>query len=186
MATQILFFLTRQDLLHVLKEFESRQRVHYVVAGSHKQPMIEDVHSLAEDPGAGVAVHGDAQRERAYLVAPAGTEIVVRAIPQYSGEVRYAVDQMANPGSILLRPGGIHSEGVMISGEASTISAEAQSVNLYRSLERAVRANCARVKSCFVGREAGGLLDRGWRLTRSVKAPAAYDLQRKGRGPDPE
>jgi hypothetical protein len=57
-------------------------------------PKIRELQSLVTSPNVGSAAVGDSNYETAYLVANQGTELRVRTVPQRSGSVRYAVDQM--------------------------------------------------------------------------------------------
>jgi hypothetical protein len=91
--------------------------------------------------------------------------------------VRYAVDQLANPKTVVLQPGG-QFEGCIIAGQLGTVSDDPTSLELFRFISKQVRRLFTKVKAFYVGKEASELLGRGWRLTANVKAPPLYDLKR--------
>ncbi|MEZ6037407.1 MAG: hypothetical protein R3F29_08000 [Planctomycetota bacterium] len=110
------------------------------------------------------------------MVLPVETEVRVRPVHQRSGGIKFAIDQLLNPDSVVCCFGGVHVEGVMISGEASTIGTSDASRAMFKLLARHLTKGFKRIGSYWVGGEAGQLLDRGWRLTSSVTSSEDYDL----------
>lgn len=86
------------------------------------------------------------------------------------------MDQSLNPDSVVCCFGGIHTDGVLISGEISTLGESDASRAMFQSLSRILVTGFERVGSYWVGSEARRKLDAGWRLTCSVSSPVDYDL----------
>jgi hypothetical protein len=174
------FFATPSDLDELLRSIEGAMHLRFVRTGLFDRPDPESTSSLRESPGLGVAVVGDAQREAGYLVMESTASLVVRPVVQRSGGTKYAIDQLENPTSIFLRPGGVFGESAVISGQVGTVSEDPRSVRLFRLVEKAIRGRFEKIQSFYVGPGAVALLDRGWRLTTGMKSPALYDLRRPG------
>jgi hypothetical protein len=133
--------------------------------------------SLLDLRSLGVARTGDANHETKYLIADREIRIEVEDVPQRRGGVKYAIDQQANPKTIVITPGGLFGEGCLIAGQIGTASDDTDSIALYELFHREFKSRFKKVKSYLVGAEARALLDKGWRLTSSIKAPIDYDLR---------
>jgi hypothetical protein len=113
-----------------------------------------------------------------YLAFNKDLDIVSRPVRQRSGEIKFAVDPMGNPQSIVLRSGG-RLDGVRLTaGDISVATGDAQAEELFAVFSRVVRRRFQRIKSYYVGSEAAQLLDQGVRLIPSAKSPPLYDLAR--------
>jgi len=66
----------------------------------------------------------------------------------------------------------------LIDGQVGTISDDPHSLELFHLFRKEIRRLFTKVKEFYVGKEAGELLDKGWRLTANAKSPALYDLKR--------
>jgi hypothetical protein len=152
----------------------------FVRTGLFDRPDPESTSSLRENPGLGVAVTGDAQQEAGYLVIESTASLVVRPVTQGGGGTKYAIDQLENPPSIFLRPGGVFGDTAVISGQVGTVSEDPRSVRLFRLVEKSIRGKFEKIQSFYVGPAAAALLDQGWRLTTNIKSPTLYDLKRPG------
>jgi hypothetical protein len=149
-----------------------------VVAGLFDSPNVEPQESLLGNPNLGSMTVGDANHEADYLVFTRGISIEVRPVPQRRGGIKYAVDQLANPKTIAFRPGGAFGQACLIAGQVGTASDDPNSLELFQLFSKQTRHQFAKIKSSFVGKEAGELLDKGWRLTANAKSPTLYDLKR--------
>jgi hypothetical protein len=126
----------------------------------------------------GAASKGNRNLEDKYLIVDPSVDVVVREVPQRSGGTRYAIDQQANPTSIAFWPGGVYANNAIIAGEFSTCSNDPASRHLLQKFAEQIKRRFTAIKSYFVGKEATELLDRGFRLTADIRAPAEFDLVR--------
>jgi hypothetical protein len=97
-------------------------------------------------------------------------------VPQRRGGIKYAIDQLENPGSVVIRPGGILGESALIAGMVGTVHHDKKAESLFRAFSDTLKQDFIKVKSYFVGPEAKKLHDRGKRLTKSLNAPKERDL----------
>jgi hypothetical protein len=172
---QLSFFATADDLSSLLKAVESAQPLQFTMTGMFDTSEVMQRESIA---GLGCATSGDANHEPAYLVSARGVPIEVRPVPQRSGGVKYAVDQIANPMTIAFRPGGVFDDTCLIAGQVGTVSRDPASLTLFRLFVAKVGDQFTRIKTFYVGEYAERLLDKGYRLTANAKSPALYDLRR--------
>ena len=84
---------------------------------------------------------------------------------------------MANPGSIVLRPGGKYSETTVITGMLGTVKDDPEARELLRVFSEELRRSFSEIKGYWVGPNALKLLKDGGRLTNAVAAPVEYDLE---------
>src|ERR1051325_1834555 len=175
---QLSFFATKADLESLLRTLESKRQLQFMMTGLFDSPKVEAIQSLFAVPDLGQVDVGDANQAVVYLVANRGSIIEVRPVPQQRGGVKFAVDQIANPTTIAFRPGGAFGEICLIPGQVGTTSDDRSSLELFHAFSKEVRHQFVKVRAFYVGKEAGELLDKGWRLTAHAKSPAAYDLKR--------
>jgi hypothetical protein len=136
---------------------------------------IPTLRSPAPHPGA-ISGHG-------YLVTAAGEPVTVREVPQRNGGLAYAVDQLANPRSVVLMPGGLYPPNARLYGRVGTASDAEFAVQLCRSFAAAIAKSFHRVGAYWVGPRAEELWRSGQRLTIGADSPPEYDLVVGGGGP---
>jgi hypothetical protein len=175
---QLSFFATKADLEPLLRKVESERQLQFVETGLFDSPSVEPIHSLLGAPNLGHLSVGDHNQGTCYLVASREIFIEVRPVPQRRGGFKYAVDQQANPKTIAFRPSGAFGENYLIDGQVGTISDDPSSLILFQLFRKEMRCQYMKLKEFYVGKEAGELLDKGYRLTANAKAPALYDLKR--------
>src|SRR5437762_10434006 len=112
------FFATRDDLLPVLQEVELHHALKYLECGLFGDAERPVFHSSLELENLGTAVAGDSNREPTFLVLRSEASLKVREVLQRRGALKYAVDQLNNPESIVLKPGGRYGDSVIIAGMA--------------------------------------------------------------------
>ena len=112
-----------------------------------------------------------------YLLLENEAKPNLRAIRRNDSSDWWAIDQLLNPGSVVLTIGGSFGDRVLIRSEISTTGLSSGSTSLLNAAKRAVAKDFSRVRAFWVGPEALGLLSRGWRLTTNVAAPPEYDLR---------
>jgi hypothetical protein len=91
----------------------------------------------------------------------------------------YAVDQVANQDTVILRPCGIFRDAAVIAGRIGTVSLSARSVELMHAFVAVIRKDFVKVQSYWVGPGAHGLMRAGMRLTIGVNASRSLDLREK-------
>jgi len=174
---QKLFFATAEDLLPIFAQVESKHDLAYTEAGLFKSPSLSTVYS-----GAAIStLHApapcpDAACCSCYLITPSTATVNVRVVPQNRGGVRHAVDQAYNADSVIIQHGGIFGRDVLLSGSVSTGSNTLVATRIYRAFASAIGQQFARIQAFYVGPQAHGLLQRGFRLTQGVQCPPEYDL----------
>jgi hypothetical protein len=178
--TQRHFFALPDDLLRVFEQAEERRSVSYVRTGMFETPEFEVFHSGAELPTLRSAASRQSIQCPTYLVMPASAPVNVRRVPQRKGGVRYAIDQMENPDTIVLTHGGLYSPDVLISGRVATVSTTPTARQLQAAFSNAIEKLFARVGAFHVGSAAMDLFRAGCRLTQNASSPSEYDLERPG------
>jgi hypothetical protein len=177
MSKSIAFFAANKDLKSVAAAVEAGRQLQYILAGLFDTPDVPRAGSVEDIDSFGVAQKGDQAQERSYLVAPAASMVSVREVPQRRGGVKYAIDQMQNPATVVVRPGGRFGDVAVISGQVGTATDDVNAMELFKSFEREIKRRFAKVKSYYVGPSAKELMESGVRLTASVRSPAEYDLK---------
>jgi hypothetical protein len=166
-------FSVGEDLAVVLEEVETEGKLVYARTGLFADSAGRLFCSQRELPGVGTSTGAGASEEDSFLVVDAGVIVQSRAVPQSSGGVLHAFDQMLNPTSVVLKPGGLHDEACLVAGELSTISEREESIKLYDRLARRIRREYRRVRSFWVGPGAFRVL-----LDPIRKGPAAMTPRR--------
>lgn len=173
------FFATADDLLAVLLGVEAKHAVVYTPCEHIHEPRAEhyrtarDLPTLFRPQPFESAVAGPA-----YLVTEAGTEVVLRQLSRYEDQDRWAVDQLANPDSTVLRHGGLFKENVLLHGEVRTAYKTTAAQRLQRAFDAAIRKHFVKVRAFYVGPAAEALLDSQCRLTAAEQCPPEFDLRR--------
>ena len=174
---QRLFFATADDLIPVFERVEAKHRLLYTLCGLLPTRELSSVPSGAAIPTLrSPAPHPSAIACPQYLVTSADYRITIRDVPQASGGIRYAVDQLANSESIILQPGGIYPPDVLLHGRVGSVPSGDFSKQIYRAFTSAITKYFQRVQAFYVGPQAHGLWQSGHRLTPSVQSPKEYDL----------
>jgi hypothetical protein len=171
------FYATAGDLLSLFQRVESKRRLAYTLTGMFTSSGLNTVYSgsaiptlLSPAPGSSAA------SGYSYLVTDANQPVVVREVPQRAGGLRYAVDQLLNPESVTLLPGGIFPPNVLLYGSVGTASTTPSSVKLQRAFASAIGKLFQRVRAYYVGPQALELWHGGYRLTIGADSPSTYDL----------
>lgn len=170
------FFATAKDMSKVLRIVEACHALQYAKCGLFDKPDCPVFDKLSSLPDFGVAHVGDSNLEPTFLVLPKGAKLHVRTVPQRRGGKKYAVDQLANPGTVVIRPGGMYRDSAVIAGMVGTVHHDEKAATLMKAFSSSLKGDFTRVKSYIVGPEARKLHDLGVRLTTSLAAPQEFDL----------
>jgi hypothetical protein len=168
-SKSIQFFATENDLSAVLDAIEAHWKLQYVECG-----LFDD----ADRPSYNTfrAIPKFAKCPPYFLLLLQDSACGIRSVPQRRGGVKYAVDQLANPASAVLKPGLQESQSVLIAGSFGTTHSDKTSSLLARAFITQMKTRFRRVKSYWIGEEALAKLAKGARLTINVNAAAEYDL----------
>lgn len=178
MPNVINYYATRTDIVAILEDFERKFNVHYAAAGSYDTPHIAQYATIGAIPEAGRMSADAAHKGKKYLIALEATTFSSVEIQQRDGGLRYAVDQRANPNTVVLAPGGAFDDKTILAGSLGTTNSSPVSMQLMRTLGRLLRSQWSAIQSYYVGPEAEAILDMGGRLTAIVGMPGEYDLVR--------
>jgi hypothetical protein len=171
------FFATADDLLPVFDLVNRKHPLVYTLMGLHESPQPRTITHGANIPTLrDVLQFPDAMAGPSYLVTLEGTSVKVREVPQNSGRVRYAIDQLINPDSIEFSHGGFFGSEILLYGRYATASNSEISKKLYRLFNSTIAKTFDRVKAFSVGPQAKELLCKGYRLTIGAHSPREYDL----------
>jgi hypothetical protein len=173
------FFATETDLLPVFSMVEAKRCLSYTLMGHIYSPKIVSFNSGCDLPTLSLpAPEESAIVCPAYLVTEAEQAVTLRELSIYEGRRRWAVDQLENPDSTGIWHGGVYENGVLLYGRVATCSKSKIAQSLQRAFAAAIRKKFVKVRAFYVGPEASGLLDTGWRLTGAKQSPPEYDLRR--------
>lgn len=173
-----MFFTLLEDIDNIIRNFESVIEIQYFKTGLFDSKNIPTYNSLLDAPNIGVALSGDWNRVDNYLITNKSASLNIREVPQRTGEMKFAVDQMNNPKSIELKLGGIYQEkqNVIVAGRVSTISENSDSLELFKLLSTKIKKEFRKIGTFYVGKSAEEKLKEGWRLVTNEKSPKEYDL----------
>lgn len=175
-SKQLFFFVTTSDIQSILQKFESSNAVQYIQTGMFDDFSVTLFNSMFNYEFLGYSISGDWNQLDSFLILPVGVKVNIREVPQKRGGLKYAIDQMQNPQSIVFKPGGILREGVIVAGSIGTISDHKYSILLYRNLSNQMKKEFSKIGNFHVGEDAKRKLSDGWRLVTNEKSPKDYDL----------
>jgi len=170
------FYATREDLVPAIHAIEDRTAFRYALMGMHTMLTFPQFTSALEIPSLGEATGDQEATCDRYLVVPREAPIAVREVQLNSGGVRYAVDQLVNPNSIVFQPGGLRNDRVIISGGVTTTGQTEISKSIFRLFARWIKKGFEKRMAFYVGPAAMRLKTDGFRLTMGVQSPPLYDL----------
>lgn len=200
MARRLHFFATGADLRPALEAVERAERLRYLPTGLFETPP-QPRDSLLDLPGLGIATTGEWNSEPSYLVTRRDNQVSARRIPQRRGGVLWALDQLVNPTSVRLLPGGVMERealleeearlvkrgiavasaverGLIIAGKVDTASGDPGSLALFRLFLKEFTKRFRRIQAVWLGPEAEARFDNGARLTCGVGWSIECDLRR--------
>src|SRR6266581_4394341 len=129
----------------------------------------------AELPNLGKASSDSAINSDSFLVAGRPVPIKMRRVKAAAGAERLYVDQLDNPDTVVLTPGGIWGTDIVLHGRVTTVSESGASQELMKEFHGTFRRRFTKIKAFFVGPKAVVLLEAGKRLTISAQSPRDFD-----------
>lgn len=174
---QRLFYATADDLLPVFERVELKHRLVYTLCGLFTSSEFQSYASGTALPSLREpAAHPNAIAGAQYLVTPADQSVGIREVSQKAGGIRYAIDQLVNPDSITIQPGGIFLPEVLLHGRVATVSSTSFATQVQRAFSSAIAKFFQHIRAFYVGPQAHELWRSGYRLTQSAQSPREYDL----------
>jgi hypothetical protein len=172
----IRWFAAGNDLLLVLDDLERRRAVRYALAGSFSSETIQQWTTGRQLPSLGKADGEQAALCSAFLITDVNMPIVGRRILQFDGRSRFAVDQLANPDSVVLTPAGEWRGEMLLAGGLGTAHKTAISKALMRLVSTSVKKHFTKARGYWLGPQALHQLRAGERLTIAEQSPREFDL----------
>ena len=168
-----------EDIEEILKNIESMADVKYYKTGlfsSYDFPVFD---SILNVPNVGIVFTGDWNRIDNFLILKKHTQLNVRNVPQRTGDVKFAVDQLINTNSIEIKLGGIYSEkeNIIVAGRVSTVSDDKDSEELFKLYTKKIKKEFKKIGPFYVGKKAENKLNSGWRLVTNEKLSKEHDLK---------
>ena len=174
---QLLFFAADRDLIPVLQAVESRGPLKYVLVGYFDTEDLQTFPQGAELPNLGKATSESAVNNESFLVSHPELPIGMRRVHGLGNIDRFSVDQLANPDSVILTPGGMWNQDVLLYGRVATVSQTEVAQDLMRRFASAIRKQFIKINAFYVGPKARELFDAGKRLTIAAQSPRDFDLK---------
>ena len=175
---QLMFYVTYLDIVPVLAQVENDRPIQYTRTGLFASSSASQTYlSHKNIPDLGIASHPTAIGNQSFLVSQQDAEIIAIEAPQRQGTALFAIDQRANKDTIVFRPGGLHTNSVILCRMAGTISTTYVSQRLYSEFERAIRRHFRKQRGFFVGPDAFKAWNSGVRLTIGVSSPPEFDFR---------
>lgn len=180
-SKRFFFFATPEDLREPIQRVQASRSLHYAEAGNFESPEITLSNSLLD-----IADLGSAQKNQTllcsrYIALPADVTLLVRRLGEVTGKTRYLVDQLINPTSLVIRPGGVFGDRFVLCGEIGTCSDDEASVELFRLFKHSFVKSFKPFESFRVYLVGPGALSRynaGARLvTMGAEDDPSYDLK---------
>lgn len=177
MASEIYFFMTRDDLLHMLTRVEESIGVKYIENTAHYSRDIPILDSLTDYEYLGISRTGDHQSE-SFFVLEKFEELHPEERLQFDGRMRYLVDQSNHPDSVALWLGGMYRDKFLVCGHMGTISASDKSKRLFNVFRKYIKSQCKYKSGRYCYSENVKEISDGVRLiTINAKSPPEYDLK---------
>ncbi len=174
----ISFFATRSDLLGIFDKVDAQVGLVYAKCGSFSSPEAQIFRRGRDLPNLGCATVDATVTSDTFLILEHPCSIKTRSRTIQSGETRYFIDQLENPNSITLTPGGQRHD-VLIAGRIATVHTDKLAQGLMSSFYREIRRAFSHIGAYWAGPSAAADLDSGRRLTAALQSPAEFDLRRE-------
>lgn len=171
------FFLTKEDLISIMRSVQASEPVYYVETGNFASNDIKRYDSLEEYENLGIKKSGEGQSE-SFLVLRQSDELIVRERQILDGSMRYLVDQMENKDSIVLWPGGTYGNEYFICGHIGTISSTETSIKLFKLFEKYIKRQCKiKIGRYYISESAKEMYGSRRFITISIKENVGCDIK---------
>lgn len=177
MSRELFFFITRPEIVEILKAVEEINPLRYARCGIHQKKKIPIYDTAGDIDDFGSNKSGNHQPER-YLVVNAGTRIVPYKVRLHSGGYDFRVNQKGNTDSVMIWPGGYYDAAHLICGHLGTIHETEKSIRLLEVLRKAVIGGCKKVPGFryYVSPQAIKTAGHARLITANIHEPIGMDL----------
>jgi len=175
---QINFFAAEDDLFPVLDAVEREIPLKYILMGQFPKMELQTYNNGMQIPDLGQSTTESASSGRSFLVTGQAVPIEMRLVRTTLG-IRYLLDQLSNPDTVTLSPGGRWGQDVILNGRVATASGAPLAQDLMRVFSRVFKKQFSKVRAFYVGPGSAILLDAGKRLTAAEQSPRDFDLTRE-------
>jgi hypothetical protein len=170
------FFALAEDLLPVLAQVESDRSLKYVRMGNFLQPEPEAFLGGSLIPNLCKATSESSVGCESFLVCERHVAVRAERLRPRTGPERFLVDQLLNPDTVELSPGGLWTGDILLRGRVATASQAASSRSLLRRFDGVLRKHFQAVQGCLVGPRAMTMLKAKKRLALAEQSPREFDL----------
>jgi hypothetical protein len=171
------FYFTPEDW-RLIVESELLKEYYYYLTGVFSSKTVTKYSLLSEIPSLGISQHGENVQEDSYLIMKKSDELKIREIKLRTGQIHYAIDQLVNPNSVILRPCGLFNGNVMIFGEIGTVHKTKISNEICNSISILIKKYSIKIQTFYLGQNAMELFTKGIRFTGNVKSQENYNLRK--------
>ncbi len=165
----------------MLIKIEKTKKLKYILCGNYlnKENKITDITYLSalEIPNIGRATGSQPVQCDSFLVVTQENEVIADDFLDNKDRIRFSIDQRQNPGSIVMRLGGLWNEETIISGSITTIHKTKEAQQIMKLFYNEIK-KFHKVKAYFAGPKAYSLFQNGNRLAcAAIESPAEFDLK---------
>jgi hypothetical protein len=178
MMKRILFFATPDDIVPVLRRFESNAPLKFVEMGNLTTPNRAIYLESSEIPNPGISTHETGNASAAYMVSHRDTKNHMQKLIGQRGEYRWTLDNGSNEETVILTMGGLWKDGILLEGLMDTLHQTPVAQQLMKWFLGALKQEgFTKVESWWLGKEALEMLRAGKRLTQAAQSPPEFDLR---------
>lgn len=171
------FFLTKEDLISIMRSVQASEPVYYVETGNFDTNDIRKYDSLEEYEDLGIKKSGEGHTE-SFLVLRQSDELIIRERQAHDGSMRYLVDQLENQDSIVIWPGGIYGDEYFICGHIGTTGFTETSIKLFKLFEKYIKRQCkTKIGRYYISESAKKMYGDRRFITISIKEKVEYDIK---------
>jgi hypothetical protein len=164
------------DIEPIIKSIESSFSIKYFEMGLFNSKTTNTYNSVFDIQNFGFPKVGDWNRDLRLIAIPKELSLIIREVPQKTGDIKYAIDPFENHVCICFQFGGIYQDGILLAGNCFATSPNDFSLKIFKDFSLKIKKNFKKIGSFYVGEEAEEKLKSGWRLVTNEKSPKEYDL----------
>jgi hypothetical protein len=172
MPNSLLFFATAEDLRPCLEWFENHMPIYYYLNDPSPSEGLTQFESVRSIPKFGISRSGSTVFDPEYIILPQGIKPITRYI-ENGPERGYVLTSNANDLALLLRPGGVFGEKVLMAGSIGCSESE-KAVSMFRKLRSRLIKGCVKANRYYIGTKAASEASTG---TRLVPMDAGQDIR---------
>jgi hypothetical protein len=172
-GSSIYFYATFQDIADIIPAVEQQYPVNYFISGMFDEVKIIEYKSLFDREDLGYTFGSSTFDSPRFLAMGREHNLEVRPVIQRKGGVKYVIDPLINPKSLVFDMGGVYlkSERILICSNIHTISNDPYIKEILTQYRKRIRETFQSLGSVYVGPQARAFARSGWRLTAAIGSP---------------